>query len=317
MTEAEQEELKVLLRALPGRIQKLVKQYAPVLEEIVMDEDEPLHLRVSTPGRYVYGELVSRDDVENVAAKLGSFSESGRTGFNKLLHRASDKRDGRKRLIGITIRYGRHIYGVAEPLRPYLETGESMLLIGAPGSGKTTLVRDMIRITAETYHKQTCVCDSAGEIGGHGKLAHPAIGQARRFHVPQPSDQKRILVGIIQNASPEEVYTDELGYEGEVAIVERAARSGTTVRATVHGRTIHDVLENPVLYPLLGYPDRKLGKRAARPVFRMALEVRGKGDYVVYPDLAGAVDTLLRGETPRGIELDRHNLEPVPLTVNQ
>lgn len=316
MTDAEREELNVLLRALPGKVQKFVRQYAPVLEEIVMDEDEPLHLRVDTPERYVYGEVVTREDIDYVAAKLGSFSESGRNGFNKLLHRASDKRDARKRLVGITIRYARHVYGVAEPLRPYLETGESMLLIGAPGSGKTTLLRDMIRITAETFHKQTCVCDSAGEIGGHGKVAHPAIGRARRFHVPQPSDQKRVLTSIIQNASPEEIYTDELGYKEEVAIVERAARSGTTVRATVHGRTIHDVLENPVLYPLLGYPDRKRGKRAARPVFQMALEVRGKGDYVVYPDLAEAVDALLRGETPQGIELDRYDVQDAPLAVN-
>ena len=223
----------------------------------------------------------------------------------------SDKRDNQKRLIGLTIRFAKHVYGVAEPLRAHLEKGVSMLLIGAPGSGKTTLERDMVRISAERYHKQVCVCDSAGELGGHGKVAHAAIGKARRFHVPQPSDQTRILMGIIQNHSPEEIYLDELGYEDDVAITERAARSGISIKATVHGESIHDVLENPTLYPLLGYPDRRLGTRAARPVFDMALEVRGKGDYVLFEDLAEAVDALLRGEDPQGVGLAKptENLE--------
>ena len=299
-------DLSVLLLALPPWIQNEVKAHKDVLEEIVMDEDEPLHLRVTSPEKYVYTEqIVTRQDIDKVSYKVGGFKDNGRAGFSGLLHRVSDKRDSQKRLIGLTIRYANHVYGVAEPLRPYLERGVSMLLIGAPGSGKTTLERDMVRISAERYHKQVCVCDSAGEIGGHGKVAHPAIGKARRFHVPQPSDQTRILMGIIQNHSPEEIYLDELGYEDDVAITERAARSGTAVKATVHGRSIHDVLENPTLYPLLGYPDRHLGKRAARPTFEMALEVRGKGEYVLFTDLAEAVDALLRGEDPEGVPLGK------------
>ena len=304
MTDVQDLDLKPLLGALPPWIQKVVRSHAHHLEEIVMDEDEELSLRVGGSERYLYvPQCVTREDINKVEYKVQGFKDNDRAGFERTLHRVSAKRDERKRLIGLTIRYAKHVYGVAEPLRPYLGADGSMLLIGAPGSGKTTFLRDFVRIKAETNHKQTCVCDSAGEIGGHGKLAHPCIGRARRFHVAQPSDQPRILTNIIQNHSPVDVFLDEMGYSEDVAIAEKAARSGTNVVATVHGRSVHDVLENPTLYPLLGYPDRRSGARLARPTFQMALEVRGKGDYVLYTDLAGAVDALLEGRTPQGVAL--------------
>ena len=293
-----------LLPVLPDWVQLEVLEHAHHLEEIVMDEGEALALRVGGAERYVYSEtLVSRVDIAQVRSNVDGFKDNGRAGISGLLHRVSVKRDDLKRDIGLTIRYATHVYGVAEPLRPTLEADGSVLLIGAPGSGKTTLMRGIIAIKAEKNQKQTCVCDSAGELGGHGTVAHPCLGKARRFHVTQPSDQPFILTQIIQNHSPIDIILDEMGYAKDVAIAEKAARSGTNVIGSVHGRTIEDVLENPVLYPLLGYPDKRTKTRAARPVFKAAVEVVRKGVYVLYPDLAEVVDQLLLGERPEGTPL--------------
>ena len=164
----------------------------------------------------------------------------------------------------------------------------------------------MVRLRAEVNRKQTCVCDTSGEIGGHGRQAHPCIGQARRFHVPNPSMQARVLMQIIQNHTPKDIFVDEMGYYEDVEIAERAARSGVKVVGTVHGEVLDNVLENPILAPLLGYPDKETGRRRFRPTFQMALEVVDKGTYRVFPDLAAAVDARLIGEKPPSTLIEAH-----------
>ena len=301
------QEMRSLLEVLPSRIQDVVEVFQDQVEDIYLDEGELLDLRLRGdlwPDTFEH--LVTMDDLKYVSRRVGGFKDNGRAGIRGRLHRVSRKQDDLERLCGITIRVGRHLYGVAEPLRSYLTDSGSMLVIGSPGKGKTTLIRDMVRISAETYRKQTCVCDTSGEIGGHGRQAHPCIGQARRFHVPNPSVQARILMQIIQNHTPRVIYLDEMGYYEDVEIAERAARSGTKIVGTVHGEIIDDVLENPILYPLLGHPDKAKGRRLYRPTFQMALEVVDKGIYRVFPNLAAAVDALLIGEKPPSTLIEAH-----------
>jgi stage III sporulation protein AA len=298
------EEWQALLRIFPAWIQVILEPFETTLEEVVLDVEDPLHLRVNAlPKYHKFERDISDRDLQDVARRVGGFKDNGRAGIKGTLHRVSEKRDDYDMLVGLTIRRGQHVDGVAETVAPHLLENGSVIVIGSPGKGKSTLLRDLVRIRAEVNEKQTCVVDTSGEIGGHSRRAHRCIGKARRFHVTNAREQARILTRCIQNHSPKDIIIDEIGYNEDVEIAERAARSGTSVIATVHGEDVLDLMENPMLFPLLGYPDKVNKRRLARPTFKMALEVVGKGKYLLFDDLAKAVDAMLMGETPQGIRL--------------
>lgn len=291
----------------------MIAPFEHTLEEVVLDVEEPLHFRVNDEEKYHTAQrIISDQDLKAVAHRVGGFKDNGRAGIKGTLHRVSEKRDDYDMLVGLTIRVGRHVSGVAEVIAPYFAQQGSMIVIGSPGKGKSTLIRDLVRIRADINEKQTCVIDTSGEIGGHSRRAHLCIGKARRFHVTNASEQARILIRVIQNHSPVDIFIDEIGYNDDVAIAERAARSGTRVGASVHGEVILDIMENPMLFPLLGYPDKVEKRRLARPTFKTALEVVAKGKYLLFDDLGKAVDAMLLGETPRGIRLGDWSKESAP-----
>lgn len=296
------DELELLLQKLPARIQDAVRPHAEGLEEVLMDLGSQLCVRVGDTIHYK-DHVVTEDDIDYLQSRVTGLKSNGRGSIPGTLHRVSRKADDLERAIGFTLRFGRHVFGVAEPLRSYLDSIGSMMVVGGPGVGKSTLLRDMVRISAEKYGPRVCVADSALEIGGAGQIAHPCIGRARRFHVPSPSMQEKILVEIITNHSPKGLYVDEMGYAKDVAVVEKAARSGIWVVGSVHGENLSDVLENPMLFPLIGSPDRAKGKRLTRPVFKTAVEVVAKGKYIFYSDLAQTVDELLADIKPEGVKL--------------
>ena len=70
----------------------------------------------------------------------------------------------------------------------------SVLFLGRPGVGKTTVIREMARVLADDLKKRVVIVDTSNEIGGDGDVPHPAIGTARRMQVPDPSLQHRIMV---------------------------------------------------------------------------------------------------------------------------
>jgi stage III sporulation protein SpoIIIAA len=300
--EAERQGLERLLSYFPAWIREIVQEDVEGTEEIAMDLGRPLVVRRRGEQR-LYRD-VSQGDIEYFYSKVGSFRSNGRAGIPGTLHRISVIRDGDDLAIGFTIRFGRAIPGIARPLKEWISGRESTLIIGPPGVGKTTLLRGIVEEKAKTLMARLVIVDTSNEIAGDGAVPHPIIGSARRMMVGDPRKQASIILQAITNHSPETIVVDEIGYHGDVEVLETARRRGVDVVATVHGEDFRDVLENPVLKPLLGYPDLEHGKRLTRPVFRVGIAVLAKGVYKVYPDFQTAVDQALQKEEPEGIIVD-------------
>jgi len=311
------DQLERILDVLPDWIAAEARAVKDSLEEIALDIGRIPHYWCGAPPVVAGSQPFSEADLANIQAKLSSryqvsFREDGRVGIGGTLHRISAIKDRYKSLAGLTIRLARVVEGVADPVMPYLLQADGVLIIGPPGVGKTTLLRDVVRQYAQQIGPKVVVVDTSNEIGGEGLVPHPTLGSARRLQVPTPNYAigetfqimlARTYLEALANHGPQVIVGDEVGYPEDVAVVETIGKRGIKGIVTVHGRTLRDVLENPVLWPLIGRPDLPGRRRQGRPVFSMALEVRGKGRFAVYPDLAEAIDTLLQGGQPEPVVL--------------
>ena len=296
------EGLAELLIILPMWIQDAVLS-VEAFEAIAVDVGRPLVIKHGS-GYASFERVVTKDDIHYIIHRIHGFREDNRTGIEKTFHRISAIRDRYGEIVGVTVRFGRFIYGAAAVLEPLLKTQrEGLMLIGRPGVGKTTLLRDVARILAAEIGPNVVIVDSSNEIGGDGKIPHPGIGLARRLQVPNPSVQAKVMMQAIANHGPEVVIADEIGYHSDVDVVVTMARRGVRFIATAHGETLQDIVDNPDLTPLLGGIDAAAKRRLSRPVFGAALEIRGKKQLYLHADLAASVDLLLEGQEPRGVWL--------------
>jgi stage III sporulation protein SpoIIIAA len=270
------------------------------LEEIALDVGRELVLKYDGGYDVVHRE-VTKEDLHYVVHRIHGFREDNRTGLERTFHRLAAIRDRYGEIVGMTIRFGRFIAGAAEVLSDMLRnTKDSLMLIGRPGVGKTTILRDVARILSQELGPKVVIVDSSNEIGGDGKIPHWGIGHARRLQVPEPSVQARIMMQAIANHGPEVVIADEIGYHSDVDVVVTMARRGVRFIATAHGDALRDILDNPDLRPLLGGIDMNAKRRLSRPVFASALEIKAKGKLYFHPDTATSVDALLAGQEPGG-----------------
>ncbi len=285
------------------------------LLEIILDLG-----RVPT-ARYIDGEVVladheiSRAEIDYVVTRIGDFDADNRAGMERTLHRISAIRNRRGQIVGLTCRVGRAVYGTIDIIQDIIDSGKSILMLGRPGIGKTTMLREGARTLAEK--KRVVIVDTSNEIGGDGDVPHPAVGRARRMQVAQPTLQHEVMIEAVENHNPEVIVIDEIGRELEAMAARTIAERGVQLIGTAHGNSLENLMLNPTLADLIGGIEsvtlsdeeaRRRGtqktvlERRAPPTFDVLIEIQAREQLAVHHDVATAVDALLRGR-PRAPEL--------------
>jgi len=287
---------------------------APVMEaedveEVRFDLGRIATLKTRTRIIPLEGQVVKLDDIEQTKFRVIPFNENDRAGIDGTLHRISPIRDDNKLIVGLTVRIAQHIPGAAGFLKDILidpaNRYKSVLLVGPPGVGKTTILRDTSAILSDVtaYASDVVVVDSSAEIGGAGRVPDPCIGLARRMQIPYDMTQADVLMLAVRNHGPSVIIADEIGYESDADVIATIAQRGVKVIATGHGTKLSDIKGNRHLKGLVGDPDTTLKRRLSDPVFQQALEIRKRGEYFFHPDVAASIDALLEGRDPPGVWL--------------
>ena len=265
------------------------------------------------PGREVLlsTHSVREEDIEYVVQRIGAFGDDNRAGIERTLHRISAIRNREGRIVGITCRVGRAVFGTVAIIRDIVESGRSILMMGRPGVGKTTLLREAARVLADDLAKRVMVVDTSNEIGGDGDIPHPAVGRARRMQVPTPSMQHAVMIEAVENHMPEVIVIDEIGTELEAAAARTIAERGVQLVATAHGNTLENLMMNPTLSDLIGgiqsvtlsdEEARRRGtqksvlERKAPPTFDVVVEIQNWSHVAVHENVAEVIDDILRGQ---------------------
>jgi len=321
------DDLEVLLNVLPASIVEPLRAIGRFQEliEIVMDLGRPPEARyvVSDPTAagasggireetlYLREDEVSRADIASVVARIGEFDEDNRSGITRTLHRISGIKNRRQEVVGLTCRVGRAVFGTLAIVEDLVHAGKSILLLGRPGVGKTTMLREAARILAES--RRVVIVDTSNEIGGDGDIPHPAVGRARRMQVSTPSRQHEVMIEAVENHNPQVIVIDEIGRQQEAEAARTIAERGVQLIGTAHGQTLENLMMNPTLSDLIGGIEsvtlsdeeaRRRGtqktvlERRAPPTFDVLVELRDRHRVLVHHSVADAVDALLRDKLP-------------------
>jgi stage III sporulation protein SpoIIIAA len=324
----------LLLSALPAHITMAIRAAEDDLDdllEIVMDLGRLPEARYRGKERFLSDREVTQEEIDTVITRIGEFGEDNRAGIPRTLHRISAIRNRKGAVIGLTCRVGRAVFGTVTIIRDLVETGNSILLLGKPGTGKTTLLRETARVLAEELRKRVVIVDTSNEIAGDGDIPHPGIGRARRMQVPRPAEQHAVMIEAVENHMPEVIVIDEIGTELEAMAARTIAERGVQLVGTAHGNTLDNLMVNPTLSDLVGGIQavtlgddeaRRRGtqktvlERKAPPTFDVLIEIQSWDKVTVYDDVAAAVDAILRGESPPAEERSRDadgNVQSVPV----
>ncbi|MDQ2865894.1 MAG: AAA family ATPase [Candidatus Eremiobacteraeota bacterium] len=308
-------ELSQLLDIFPLPIRQALVRL-PNLEdiiEVVLDLGRPPEARFATDFRYLSETPVSNEDIAHVGSRISAFGADNRAGIEQTLHRISAIRNRQGKIVGLTCRIGRAVYGTIDILLDVLRSGKSICLLGRPGVGKTTMLRECARILSED-RKRVVIVDTSNEIAGDSDIPHPGIGLARRMQVADPALQHAVMIEAVENHMPEVVVIDEIGTEAESGAARTIAERGVTLIGTAHGQTLENLLMNPTLSDLVGgisavtLSDEEARRRGTRktvlerkapPTFDVVVEIHDRDRLAIHKNVAEVVDALLRGYQPQ------------------
>jgi stage III sporulation protein SpoIIIAA len=305
------DDLGELLNILPPPLSQILNQHPQRdhLVEVVMDLGRLPEARFPDGSEYLGNTVIEREAILYCTERVGRFGGDNRAGIERTLHRISAIRNRSGEVIGLTCRVGRSVFGTIALINDLIDSGKSILMLGRPGVGKTTALREIARVLADDFHKRVVIIDTSNEIAGDGDIPHPAIGRARRMQVAQPELQHQVMIEAVENHMPEVIVIDEIGTELEALAARTIAERGVQLVGTAHGTQIENLIKNPTLADLIGGIQavtlgddeaRRRGtqktvlERKAAPTFEIAVEIQERHSWVVHESVAETVDQLLR-----------------------
>ncbi|MBI2915150.1 MAG: AAA family ATPase [Firmicutes bacterium] len=308
--------LAQLLEVLPPQVRNALNTQPSLdqLLEMVLDLGRQAEARYPNSFVYLGSASVTKEDIEYAVKRVGSFGLDNRAGIERTLHRISAIRNRQGEIVGLTCRIGRAVFGTIDIIRDVVEMGKSILLLGRPGVGKTTMLREVARVLADDLNKRVVIVDTSNEIAGDGDIPHPAIGHARRMQVSRTDRQADVMIEAVENHMPEVIVIDEIGTEAEALAARTIAERGVQLIATAHGNTLENLILNPTLSDLVGgihavtLGDEEAKKRGtqktvlerkAPPTFDVVVEIIEKDRLAIHADVASTVDMVVRGAALR------------------
>ena len=308
------DDMDALLDILPPHIQQPLRQQQDISEllEVVLDLGRSPEARFPQREMVLHPKEVDEQDIEYVVSRISSFGDDNRAGIERTLHRISAIRNRKGRIVGLTCRVGRAVFGTIKIIDDLVQSGKSVLLLGRPGVGKTTMLREVARVLADDLNKRVVIVDTSNEIAGDGDIPHPAIGHARRMQVTTPARQHAVMIEAVENHMPEVVVIDEIGTELEAQAARTIAERGVQLVGTAHGNTLENLMMNPTLADLVGgIQSVTLGDEEARrrgtqksilerrspPTFDIVVEIQGWDKVAIHADVGAAVDAILRSQS--------------------
>jgi stage III sporulation protein SpoIIIAA len=307
------DDLDLLLAALPPEIVAAVHtlEDKTSLIEVVLDLGRRPEARFPNSEVTLLEREVAETDIQYVVDHIGSFGDDNRAGIERTLHRISAIRNRSGKIVGLTCRIGRAVFGTIEIIKDFVESGKSILIMGRPGIGKTTMLREAARVLADDLGMRVVVVDTSNEIAGDGDIPHPAIGKARRMQVRTPSLQHEVMIEAVENHMPQVIVIDEIGTELEAQAARTIAERGVQLIGTAHGNNLDNLMLNPTLSDLIGgiqsvtlgdeearrrRTQKSVLERKAPPTFDCVIEIQDRDRVMVHADVAETVDAMLRGD---------------------
>jgi stage III sporulation protein SpoIIIAA len=305
-------DLKKLIDNLPLFLQEHLNQHPnkDKLIEIVIDLGRRPEARFISGPEYLSQKIISWQDIDYLTKRVSKFSNENRAGIERTLHRISCIRNRQYLINGLTCRVGRALFGTISVVRDLLESKKSILILGKPGVGKTTVIREIARVLADEMEKRVIIIDTSNEIAGDSDIPHSGIGRARRMQVAKTELQHQVMLEAVENHMPQVIIIDEIGTELEVLAARTIAEKGVQLVGTTHGNCLENLIKNPPLADLIGGiqyvtlsddeakrrgTQKSILERKAYPAFEIIIEINQQNLWTIHEDVKNSVDLFLRG----------------------